>query len=160
MRATNPIERERTRRESAAVLRIVARSPKRLASAAGVSRRYAEMLVAGDRDNLLGQTGEFLKALASERGRYARALEYLESMASEGEMDVREVAPETDYQAALQELHDQATAILPRLMAEARGEPNPAAMHEAALDVAEAARLLMIRARQLQAAQRKERRAA
>lgn len=156
MRSNNPIERERTRRESAAVLRIVARSPKRLASATGVSRRYAEMLVAGDRDNLLGQTGEFLRALASSRGRYARALVYLESMAREGEMDVRDVAPETDYRAALQELHDQATKILPRLMAEAYAEPDPAAMHEAALDVAEAAQVLMIRARQLQA-QRRER---
>lgn len=156
MRTINPIERDRTRQESARVLKLVVSSPKKLASAGGWSRRYAEMLVAGDRDNLLGRTGEFLRGIARERGRYARALAYLKSMAREGEMDVRDVAPEIDYQAALQELHDQMSAALPLILAEIRGESNPEAMHETALDVAEAAELLMIRSRQLQG-QRKER---
>lgn len=157
MRTMNPIRKAEGQRESAGVLKLMVKNSKQLASAGGWSRRYAEMLIAGDRDNLLGRTGEFLEGVAREGGRYARALAYLKSKAREGEMDVREVAPEIDYQAALQELHDQMAAALPLILAEIRGEPDPAAMHETALDVGEAAELLMIRSRQLKAAQRQAR---
>ncbi len=159
MRTRNPIKRERTRRESAAVLKLVA-NPKRIASAGGWTTRYAEMLVAGDRDNLLGRTGDFFEALATERGDVYRAHEYLLMRTEEGEMSTRDVAPGEAYQEALRDLHDQLSSVLPLLLAEIRGESDPVATEDAALDVAGAARKLAIRARQLRAARRKERKAA
>lgn len=155
LKRLDPAQADRTRRESGAVLRVIA-NPKRIASAAGVTPRAAEMWCAGERDNALGNVVVLLRALVNEGGRVWRAAEYLESEIMEAEMDVREVAPEADYQAALQEIHDQMTAALPKVLAEICGEPNPLAMHEAALDVAEAARVLMVRARKLAAEQRAE----
>jgi hypothetical protein len=144
-------------RESGRVLSLIA-NPKRIASAAGVTPRAAEMWCRGERDNALGRVVVLMRALVSEGGRVWRAAEYLESEIMEAEMDVREVAPAVDYQAALQEIHDQMTTALPKVLAEICGEPNPQAMHETALDVAEAARVLMVRARQLANDQRAERR--
>lgn len=153
----NPIEQEKIRQESTKVLRLVTRNPKRLASARRVSTRMAQMQFAGERANPIEEAGVFLRGVAREGGRWARALVWWESMAMEGEMDVRDVAPEADYPVALQELHDQITKALPRLLAELCGKMDPDEIEDLALDVGEAAKLLAVRARQLKATQRKGR---
>lgn len=150
-----PIQQERDRRASGRVLRLIA-NPKRIASAADVTERAAQMWCAGERDNALGRLTALLRSLASEGVGVWRAVAYLKSEIMGAEMDVRDVAPEVDYQAALQQLHDRAAAALPLLLAELQGRPDPEAMHTTALDVAEAAEWLMSRARILMDARRAE----
>lgn len=136
----DPAQVDRIRRESGRVLRLMA-SPKVLASATGVGVRRAQMICAGEGDNALGTLAAILRRLTSEGVSAWRAVAYLKSEIMGAEMDVREVALETDYQAAMQQLLDRAAAAVPVLASEAARE-DPASVKDLALDVAEAAEWL------------------
>lgn len=140
LKKMDPVQAYRTMRESGRVLRLIA-SPKKIASETGMDVRQAQYLCAGDRDNALGELAIMLRSLASAGVSVWRAVAYLKSEIMGAEMDVREVALETDYQAAMQQLLDRAAAAVPVLASEA-AKADPASIKDLALDVAEAAEWL------------------